>query len=162
MPWRSIALAVVMLASLVAGFWFGGSLERAPSVAAVVAVAACVLLGDVLGPTKSWQARVMTAALAGVVFAAGWHLGGREIDAAFSECASRGEEVRRALEIHRRQYGGYPDSLMGLVGFEIPGQRILRPGLMQYTRTDDGYLLWYQDSQVRASATTDRGFFDSR
>jgi hypothetical protein len=49
-----------------------------------------------------------------------------------------------------------------LAGFEVPGQRILRSGLMQYTRTDNGYLLWYQDSQVRASATNDRGFFDAR
>jgi len=158
--WRQVALAVVLGVSLTSGFWFGGTLERGVSVATMVIAAVCVILGDLLGAPDSRGSRIATAVAAGLLFAAGWYLAGLEIDGAFTECSQQGEDVRRELEVHHRDNGGYPEQLDELRHVRIPGQRMLRPGLLEYHRTGEGYVLSYRDTFVEITATQDRGFFE--
>ncbi len=157
--WRRVLQALVMVLSLVAGFWFGGALTRGLSVGAVVAVAGCVVLGDLVGSSDHWQGRVGSAVLAAVLFSCGWYLAGREIDAAYAQCAERGEQVRQALSLYQDMHGSYPATLSELRGVEIPGHRLLRPGLLEYERTNGGYELSFRDTMVRNTATATRPFF---
>jgi hypothetical protein len=157
--WRRVLQVLVMVLALAAGFWFGGALTRSLSVTAVAAVAGCVVLGDLVGGSERWQGRVASAVLAAVFFCCGWYLAGREIDAAYAECAQRGEEVRQALSLYEDMHGTYPASLSELHGVAIPGQRLLRPGLLEYERTKGGYELSFRDTVVRSTATATRPFF---
>jgi len=158
--WRIGALVLVLGAALLAGFWFGGTLGRGVSWTATLAAAACVILGDVLGSRTSSASRIATAVAAALLFAAGWFLAGREIDRAYAECSRRGEGVRAALEEYRRYNGGFPATLDEIPDFEIPGRRLLRPGLLKYQRTGDGYVLSYRDTYVENIATHERPFFE--
>ena len=139
--WRRVLQGLVMLLALLAGFWFGGELSRTPSVLTVVAVAGSVLLGDLVGTSERWQGRVASAALAALCFSGGWYLAGREIDRAYAECARRGEEVRQVLRSYHDLHGAYPDSLSELHGIDLPGDRLLRGSLLEYSRTGSGYVL---------------------
>jgi hypothetical protein len=150
---RNLALALVLSVATVAGFWFRGADQRAVSVATVLVLSACVLAADLLGPPKSRNGRMAAALLAGALFAVGWHLGGRDLEAALADAAKNAEVVREALEEHRRTTGAYPESLRDLDGVEIPGKQLLRGTVMRYTRTRDGYVLWYDDAGRRFSAT---------
>ena len=160
--WRGPLLAMVVGLSLVGGFWFGGDTARDISTWAVVALAACVVAADLLGPPGRWQVRLLLAASVALVFVGGWYLATVELERSFEECVERGEQIRQALEEHRGAGGSYPASLDELAGVEIPGQRLLRPGLMRYTAADEGYTLWFADSTARLSATEGRGFFEPR
>jgi hypothetical protein len=160
--WRGPALVLVVILSLVAGFWFGGEAGRGISTAAIAALAVCVLLGDLLGSRARRWARLTTAVTAALIFGGGWILGSAELERAFAGCVTRGEAVRTELEVHRERHGRYPDSLDELTGFTIPGGRLLRPGLMVYERTADGYGLSFADATVRMTATHERGFFERR
>jgi hypothetical protein len=151
---------VVAVASLTAGFWFGGDTVRGVSVWAVVVLAVVVLLGDLLGSPERWQPRLASAAVMAAVFAAGWYLGVVELDRAFEGCVERGEEVRLTLEEHHRVNGRFPESLDELDRVEIPGGRLLRTGLMRYARTSEGYELRFADATARMTASHERGFFD--
>jgi hypothetical protein len=153
-------LAVVFVLSLVAGLWFGGDTGRKLSLWAVASLAACVMAGDLLGPPDRRQARLIAALAVALVFAGGWYLATMELERSFEECVERGEHVRQALEEYRRDHGSYPASLDEMPGVEIPGGRLLRPGLMRYTVSDEGYSLWFADSTARLSATDQRGFFE--
>lgn len=157
--WK-IGLPVVLGASLAAGFWFGGILERSVSVFAIVVLAAVVLAGDLVGPPDRRGVRIASASAAGLLFVFGWYLAGREIDRAFAECSQRAEGVRTALEGYRRDHGGYPSSLSEISRLEIPGDRILRPGLLKYVKTADGYVLSFRDTHIQNTATDKRGFFE--
>jgi hypothetical protein len=158
--WRSPLLVVVATLSFVAGFWFGGETGRGISMWAIAALAACVLLGDLLGSgTRRW-ARLSWALIAAVIFGAGWMLGLVELDRAFAACVERGEELRTALEEHREREGRYPEYLDELAPFAVPGNRLLRPGLMQYESSSETYTLRFADATVYMTATQDRGFFE--
>jgi hypothetical protein len=126
----------------------------------MVFAAVCVILADLLGAPDSRGSRIATAVAAGLLFAAGWYLAGREIDGAFAECSRRGEDVRRGLAAQYLDNGGYPGRLDELRHVQIPGQRLLRPGLLEYHRTEGGYVLSYRDTFVEITATHERGFFE--
>jgi hypothetical protein len=160
--WRGPALVLIVILSLAAGFWFGGEADRGISTAAIAALAVCVLLGDLLGSRARRWARLASAVTAALIFGAGWILGSVELERAFTTCVTHGEEVRTALEEHRERDGEYPVSLDELTRFAIPGGRLLRPGLMLYERTTDGYALSFADATVRMTATHERGFFERR
>jgi hypothetical protein len=160
--WRGPTLVLVVILSLVAGFWFGGETDRDISTAAIATLAVCVLLGDLLASRARRRARLASAVLAALIFGAGWILGYAELERAFSACVARGEAVRTALEEHRERDGRYPDSLGELTRFAMPGGRLLRPGLMLYERTEEGYALSFADTTVRLTATHERGFFERR
>jgi hypothetical protein len=73
-----------------------------------------------------------------------FHLGRLSFAHAFDECLREGESLRRALDAHQRRRGQFPESLAEL-GQPVPGQRWLRPGLMNYQRTASGYELSFGD-----------------
>lgn len=150
---RNLLLALVLAASLVGGFYFRGDVDPSVSVPAVIVLSACVLAADLLGPPKSRSGRIGAAVAAGLLFAVGWYLGGRELEDAIDDCARRAEEVRAALAEHDRRTGSFPESHEELAGFVWPGKRLLRGSPLQYQRTADGYLLWYRDGPLRFSAT---------
>jgi hypothetical protein len=156
---RIVLLVLVWMVSFAAGFWFRGGLAQAMTLWAVAALAVCVLLSDLLGSPESRTKRMAAAGLAGVLFATGWYFGGRELETATAECAQRVEEVRDALEDHRRVVGQFPESLDELEGIDLPGRRVLRGSLLQYARTSDGYLLWFRDGRFRFTATHERELF---
>lgn len=152
---RYLFLVVVLAASLVAGLWFRGAEDHSVSPPAVIVLSLCVLMADLLGPPKSRKGRMGAALLSGVLFAAGWYLGGRELNAALDHGARNSETVRVALEDYRERTGEYPESLDELTGFDLPGRRLLRGTVLQYARTDSGYVLWYRDGANHFSATQD-------
>lgn len=154
---RYLLLGLVLAASLVAGFWFRGGDEQAVSPPAVIVLSVCVLGADLLGSPKSRGARMGAALVAGALFAVGWYFGGLELDAAIDDTAHHVELVRTALDEHRERTGSYPESLDELSGFELPGQRLLRPSPLKYLQTDEGYVLWYRDGRLEFSATQDHG-----
>ena len=121
----------------------------------MIVLAILVLGADLLGPPKSRNGRMGAALAAGILFAGGWYLGGRNLDAALNHCAGKAEEVRAALEDHRETEGEFPESLSELQGFEVPGKRLLRGTMLQYSRTRDGYVLWYRDGEIQFAATQD-------
>ncbi len=159
-PWRAPLLVALAALSVAAGFWFGGDTGRGVSGWAVATLAAAVLLGDLLGPPRARTLRLGSAAAMALLFAAGWYAGIVELERAFDGCVARGEEVRRALEAHRAEHGAYPQTLDGLIGVDLPGRRLIRPDLMRYAATEDGYRLEFADATARLSATEARGFFD--
>lgn len=150
---RQVFLLLVLAAALVGGFFFRGDVDHSVSLPTVIVLSVCILAADLLGSPKSRTARMGAAVLAGVVFAVGWYLGGRELDAATDDCAHRSEEVRAALAEHWERTGSFPASPDELVDFEWPGDRLLRGSPMQYLRTDDGYVLWYRDGRLNFTAT---------
>jgi len=156
---RQVYLILVLALSLIAGFWFRGGETQTVTFWAVAALAICVLLADLLGSPKSRNARIGAAVMAGVLFATGWYFGGRELEAATADCSTRVNEVRDALEMYRERAGQYPDTLDDLEDIELPGRRVLRGSLLDYTRTSDGYLLWFMDGRFRFTATHERELF---
>lgn len=153
---RIALLIFVLCLSLTAGFFFRGSVAQTISVWTVMALALCVVLADLLGSPKSRSSRIGSAILAGVLFAVGWYLGGRELENASADCAQRIGDVRLALEDYQDDAGFYPDTLDQLEGIELPGRLLLRRDLLEYTRTSDGYLLSYRDGRFVFTATEDR------
>jgi hypothetical protein len=150
---RQLVLALVLATAAVSGFWFRGAGHQSLSLVTVLVLSLCILGADLLGPPKSRNGRMVTALLAGGLFAVGWHLGGRDLEAALADAAGNAEVVRAALEDHRRTAGEFPESLRDLDGVEIPGVQLLRGTVLRYTRTRDGYVLWFDDSGRRFSAT---------
>ncbi len=153
---RYLLLTLVLAASVAGGFWLGGAEDASVTPATVIVLSISVLAADLLGPPKSRNGRMAAALVAGALFAAGWHLGGRELDAALDDCATKVETVRVALEEHRESTGEFPESLDELEGVELPGSRLLRGHLLQYSRTAGGYVLWYRDGANHFAATQDR------
>lgn len=156
---RTTLLLLVLLLAGVAGFWFGGDTEATVPLLAVVALAVCVLLADLLGPPDSRRSRIGWALAAAGLFAVGWYLAALELQSAYDEAAARGDAVRQELELHRRMHGEYPADLDQLRGIEVPGDRLLRSRVLGYTRTDAGYVLTLTDGHLRATATEETGFF---
>ena len=150
---RHLLLVLALAVSLLGGFYFRGDADHTVSLPAVIVLSVCVLAADLLGPPRSRPARMGAALLAGVLFAVGWYLGGRELDAAIDDCAHRAEAVRTALAEHRQRTGSFPASRDELAGFEWPGRRLLRGSPLQYMRTDDGYVLSYRDGRLTFTAT---------
>jgi len=153
MSMRQVFLVLVLVAALLGGFYFRGDADHHVSAPTVIVLSVCVLAADLLGSPKSRTVRMAAALIAGALFAAGWYFGGRELDAAIDDCAHRSEEVRAALAEHQQRTGSFPESPDELVGFEWPGDRVLRGSPLQYLRTDDGYAIWYRDGQLHFTAT---------
>ena len=153
---RIVLLTMVLAVSLTAGFFFRGSETQTVTVWTVAVLALCVILADLLGSPKNRNSRIGSAVLAGALFATGWYLGGRELENASADCAHRIGDVRVALESFKEQAGAYPETLDQLEGIELPGRLLLRPDVLEYERTSDGYLLSYRDGRFVFTATEDR------
>jgi hypothetical protein len=83
--------------------------------------------------------------------------GANSFDRAYSECVKRCEEVRVQLTEYRQNNNRYPDRLSELEGFKLCG-RISRPTMLDYARTDGGYVLSFRDWLVEHRATESEPF----
>ncbi len=83
-------------------------------------------------------------ALSGV-FVGSYFAGQREAQLAFNDCNHRGESVRASLGAYYQEHGSYPSKLSHLKMSNLPGDRILRRNLLEYSRIDEGYELKYCD-----------------
>jgi hypothetical protein len=138
------------------GFWLGegGALPwtLVPVVSAFVAAFAVA----VVVPGKLWVKSVggvgVFALCAGAFF-----LGRHSFSSAFGECVEKGEEVRAQLSEYHKKENQFPERLGQLEGFKLCG-RILRPTLLEYERTKNGYVLSFKDWLVEHKATESESF----
>jgi len=97
------------------------------------------------------------AALA-VGYVAGDRIGAR----ALNECISEGESIRVALHEFYGKNGRYPVDLASLHLQRVPGGRLLRGGILNYTRTGEGYSLNFGDYMVSYVATESTPFLGAK
>ena len=152
---RNVALSLAAVV-VVFGFWLGEG--ESPPWAAVPVVSAFVgaFAVAVAVPGKLWVKSiggVGTFALYAVALFLGW----LSFTSAFGECVEKGEEVRAQLSEHQKKEGQFPERLGQLQGFKLCG-RILRPTLLEYERTRNGYVLSFRDWLVEHSATESEPF----
>lgn len=88
--------------------------------------------------TKKGRAQV---ALTGLAMFAGLSLGQQQFARAWSECTTRGPEVREALARHHAEHDGYPARLEDL-GIDIPCRAGFRRTILHYLSNERGYRLW--------------------
>jgi len=152
---RNIALG---LAAVVVGFGFWIAEGGSPPWAAVPVVSAFVgaLAVAVVVPGKLWVKSVGGLG-AFVFYAVALFLGWLSFMSAFGECVEKGEEVRAQLSEYHKKEGRFPERLGQLKGFKLCG-RILRPTLLEYEKTGDGYVLSFRDWLVELKATETEPF----
>ncbi|MGH7436000.1 MAG: hypothetical protein ACRENE_10035 [Polyangiaceae bacterium] len=124
-------------------------LGGAVSVVGAVAVAALA---------KSRWSRVAWAATALATGASAFLCASSLTHDAYNDCVRRGEDVRTALALFRRDEGRYPQRLAELRAFRVPGRRWLRANLLNYRATPTGYDLWFTDWLVSDTASDRSGF----
>ncbi|MDX9708783.1 MAG: hypothetical protein RBT64_04425 [Trichloromonas sp.] len=100
-------------------------------------------------PRRKEKCYVMAAAL--ILFLGSWSAGQASDRRAYAECLERGEEVRAALEVFRRDRGRYPETLEQLA-VNLPGRRRLHPDLLHYRRLDGDYELSFNRGNLRFAA----------
>jgi hypothetical protein len=153
---RKVLSALILCVSALAAFWIGegGTLFFEPLPYAPV-LAGAVLAAAVFPGT--WVRRAMAGSACLVVIAAVYVGGLHSYNCAFRECLRRCETVRARISEYRAENGSYPDSLASLQG-PLPGRRILRPSILAYSRTQEGYELEFHDWLVEMKATESEPF----
>ncbi len=100
-------------------------------------------------------------ALAGIasltLYAAAFFIGLESFGRAFDECMDKGEEVRLLLSEYHDRTNKYPESLKD-VGGDRFCERVLRPTILEYERTNGGYHLSFRDWLVEHAATESESF----
>jgi hypothetical protein len=79
-----------------------------------------------------------------VIIVSAYFAGAYSFNHAFNDCVRKGEIVRVQLAEYYTKNKHYPESLKQLGG-SLPGKRIIRPTILDYKRTQDGYDLSFQD-----------------
>ena len=146
----SAALPAVLVLTGLAGLWFGERLAGLPEVPELVAV--LVACGAAFATVRRRLARIGAGVLAlatftGSCLAGDWEAG-RAYNAAVGEC----EEIRTALERYRGTTGGFPAELSEL-NRRLPGNRLLRGSIIDYSRAEHGYIFTISDWLVSHVAT---------
>ncbi len=144
-----VALAVVVAA--IGGYWFGGDPRPLPGVADLAFVFLIALVVGAI-PGRRFVARTCASLFVLVVFVGSWVAGTHEASVAFNECVAECEAVRDRLDQYRATSGAYPESLAEL-GPPLPGARILRGPLLDYSRRGAGYVLEFGDWMVTHTAS---------
>jgi hypothetical protein len=93
-----------------------------------------------------------------VALIVGLYVGQRESTQAFNECVQKGEPVRAALGAYYSEKGRYPEGLTSLQMEDLPGDRLLRGNILQYTSAGEGYELFFGDWLVSHTATESSPF----
>ena len=152
---RNVALGLSAVV-VVFGFWLGEG--ESPPWAAVPVVSAFVgaFAVAVVMPGKLWVKSVVGVGTC-ALYAAALFLGWLSFTSAFGECIEKGEEVRAQLSEYQKKEGQFPERLGQLQGFKLCG-RILRPTLLEYEKTRNGYVLSFRDWLVEYSATESEPF----
>ena len=149
----ALGLAAVVVAF---GFWLGEGGSPPWSAVPVVSTFVAAFMVAAVVPGKLWVKSVggigAFALYAGALF-----LGGFSFTSAFGECVAKGEEVRAQLSEYSKKEGQFPERLGQLEGFKLCG-RILRPTLLEYEKTKNGYALSFRDWLVEHKATESDSF----
>jgi len=139
------------------GFWLGEAggppLADLPIVIGIIGSAAVALA---VAGRRVMKASAGVAMMA--VFAFAFFGGLSSFDRAFNECFKQGEEVRILLLEYRLSNGLYPEALNQLRS-PMPCARIIRPSILSYERTTNGYTLGFRDWLVEHTASEDVSFF---
>lgn len=152
---RYVAVGLAILLS-VFGFWLGEGGSPPWAAAPVVSTFVAALAVAFAVPGKLWVKSV-GAAMSVFTYAGALLLGWLSFAHAFGECVDKGEEVRARLGEYHKKTNLFPERLGQLDGFSLCG-RTLRPTILEYKRTGDGYVLSFKDWLVEHRATESEQF----
>ena len=152
---RHIALCLAVVV-VVFGCWLGEGGSPAWAVVPIVGAFVAVLAVGVVAPGKVWV-KAVSGVSAFALYAAALFLGGLSFTQAFGECVEKGEEVRSLLHQYQKKEGRFPERLTQLEAFRLCG-RILRPTVLDYEKTESGYVLSFKDWLVEYKATESEPF----
>lgn len=146
------ALPILML---IIAFWWGeggGGIETLMSACiAALLVSVIVFFTQLKLVFKVLAYLSLNVLLAGALMA-----GQASIGRAFNECVEHGDDVRAQLQSYHQAHLSYPSTLS--VFNKVPCNRILRPSILDYQLTKQGYQLYFGDSLVSFIATESRPF----
>jgi len=146
-----LAVAVVVF-----GFWLGEGGSPPWAVVPVVGAFVAALAVAFVAPGKLWVKSVGGAA-AFALYAVALFLGSLSFNHAFGECVEKSEEVRALLGNYHKREGRFPERLGQLKGFSLC-ERIIRPTVLDYKKTENRYLLSFKDWLVEHKATESEPF----
>lgn len=138
------------------GFWLGEAGAPHWTLVNVASALIAVLVISVIVPGKLWIKLICGVVFLGVyggMLYSGWLSFAR----AYNECVNRGEEVRIQLREYYKKNNQYPEHLGQLQGSALCN-RISRPTILEYERTENGYVLSFTDSLVEHIATESEPF----
>lgn len=138
------------------GFWLGeGGSPSRETVPLAMALIACIVAGFIM-PGKPWH-KVLAGFASLALLSMALVVGSLSFTRAFNECIATGEVVRTRLSEYRQQNNQYPNHLGRLEGL-TPCWRILRPSILAYEKTADGYVISFKDWLVEYRATESESF----
>jgi hypothetical protein len=162
---RSNALVLVLwlFAGLLAcfyTFWWGeaGLGLRVLTIVLIFGAVVCAILFFAI--QRYWPKLLLNSLLAVTLYVCwcgAYLLGNNSFGNAYNACVSDGESVRSALQSYYQAHQAYPASLSEL-NIKLPGERLLRPTLMNYSLTSLGYKLSFADLMVEFIATQSQPF----
>ena len=141
----------------VLGLWLGeGGLQPWSTLPAAAGITGC-LLAALIAP-GGWRRKGLAGAVSLILYIAAFAAGSLSFERAFNECLAQGEELRGRLREYQRVNGRYPEHLAQLHG-PTPCGRLLRPTILDYAGTGDGYVLSFRDWLVEHRATESTTFY---
>lgn len=123
----------------------------------VIAISTFVGPAMAFAVAKRYLVRVIFSVLSIIIFIGFFGIGERSFYLAYNSCIEKGEQVRVALNKYQKSNLEYPDNL-NLLEIDIPCSRILSGTLMQYEKTESGYILSFSDWLVIHRANQDETF----
>ena len=141
---------------IVFGFWLGEGGSPPWAVAPIASALLTTALVAILMPGKLWVKSIVGSVFL-VLYAVAVFLGTLSFNRAYSECVERGEAVRVQLSAHYKKKSQFPERLNQLEGLVLCGG-IIRPTILHYERTKEGYALSFQDWLVEYTATESEPF----
>lgn len=152
---RNVAFGLAVLLA-VFGFWFGEGGSPPWAVVPIVSAVVAALAVAIVVPGKFWVKSV-GGVVSFSVCAAALFLGWLSFTQAFGECVEKGEDVRAQLSEYHKKENQFPERLGQLEGSRLCG-RVLRPTVLEYERTKNGYVLSFKDWLVEHKATESEPF----
>jgi hypothetical protein len=156
---RNIALGLAVVVAVL-GFWVGEGGSPPWALVPVVGAFVAALVVAVVVPGKLWV-RLVGGVGVFALFVVALFLGWLSFTLAFGECLEKGEEVRALLDQFQKKEGRYPERLSQLERFGLCG-RILRPTILEYEKTNGGYVLSFKDWLVEHTATEANAFMGKK
>jgi len=152
---RCIVIAFTTLI-IAFGFWLGEGGEPPWAFTHIASAIVSTVVVGVMIPGRLWFKTVSGVAFlmiyVGVLYS-GWY----SFNLAFKECVEKGEEVRVQLNQFYTQHNQYPERLNQLPGFALC-VRTVRPTILEYKKTANGYLLSFKDQFIEHTATESDSF----
>jgi len=150
-------LTIVLIALLLfLSFWFGesgkGIFQISPYISLLLGVAIITTLYS-----QNKKKRIISGVLLSLLYLLFFYSGTISFYKAFNSCVQNSEEVRAALLIYKERNGNFPTSL-NLLGTDLPGKRLTRKNLLNYSQTENGYKINFSDWLIEYSATESEEF----